>query len=166
MKKITIFILVTLLFFQSMGIHYFFNAQHKFFKEKITSKTEKSFLKKLTLSLNTYHKYLLDDHEIKINNKLYDIIEKKISGKTVVLKVISDDDEEVFNSKFKNQNKKNSTTKNKEFSKIKQFSYFPKSLKSNTTIITFYNSKILIGYKLKQIELVFQKITIPPPEFS
>lgn len=165
LKKITISFLVTLLCFQTLGIYYFFNSQHKLFKEKIISKTEKSFVQKITLSLTDYENNLLDDHEIKFENKLYDIIEKKINGEIVELKVISDDDEKSFNSKYKNQSKKNSSNKGKQFYKTNLYNYFSENSKLNTSYIICYNRKILVKYNLKKIKLISREITIPPPEF-
>lgn len=165
LKKIFISILVVLLCFQSMGIYYFFNSQHKHFKEKIISKLESSFLQTITLSITDYENNLLDDHEIKIKNKLYDIFEKKITGEIVELKVISDDDEKLFDSKFKNHSKKNSSNKNKTLHKSKFYNYFSANSKITISNIIYYNRKIHVKYNLKKIQLISKKIPIPPPEF-
>lgn len=148
-----------------MGIYYFFNSQHKLFKEIIISKREKSFLRTITVSLTDYKNHLLNDHEIKINDKLYDILEKKITGKIVELKVISDDEEKLFNSKFKNQSKKNHPSKSKQFNKNKIFKCYLGNSKPNTSSIICYNRKILVTYNLKKSKLISREIIIPPPDF-
>lgn len=148
-----------------MGIYYLFNLQHKIFKEKSILKSEKSLLKTITLSLNEYENNLLDDHEIKLENKLYDIINKKITGNRVELKVISDEDEKSYNTKYKNQDKKNNSSKNKLILKNKLTTYLSENFTTNSFDFYSFQKNIPINYNHKKLQLISKEVIIPPPKF-
>ncbi len=147
-----------------MGIYYIFNLQHKIFKEKSVLKSENSLLKTITLSLNEYENNLLDDHEIKIDNKLYDIINKKITGNCVEIKVISDEDEKSYNTKYKNQIKKNRSAKNKTTTKNKILTYLSENLLTTSLNSNTSKRNIPNNYNHKKLRLISKEIIIPPPE--
>ena len=148
-----------------MGIYYLFNLQHNIFKEKSILKSEKSLLKTITLSLNEYENNLLDDHEIKLENKLYDIINKKITGNRVEIKVISDEDEKSYNTKYKNQDKKNSSSKNKLILKNKLTTYLSENFTTNSFGFYSFQKNIPINYDHKKLQLISKEVIIPPPKF-
>lgn len=161
-KKYTIFFLTVFLLLQTVGIFYVANISHKIFKKIAESNKNPHLVVYKTISKKDYFQMKIADHEIVMNDELYDILEENFEGDSIKLKLYRDKKEKNFALKIKSIQKKSQSSKSKSIFKTKiacldQTLYFTvKSIKNE--------SLEKMPFNFIYIKEIYLSIIVPPPE--
>lgn len=162
-KKYTVLFLAVFILLQSVGMFYFATFSHKIFKKIAESNKNPHLVVTKTISKKDYFLMKIDDHEMVIDDELYDILEESFEGNFIKLKLFKDKKEKNFALKIKNIQKKSQSSKGKSIFKTKIAClnktpyYISKSLKKESLKKTPFN--------FIYIKEVYLSIIVPPPDF-
>lgn len=161
-KKYTIFFLTVFILLQTVGMFYFATVSHKIFKKIAESNKNPHLVVYKTISKKDYFQMKIADHEIVMNDELYDILEENFEGDSIKLKLYRDKKEKNFALKIKSIQKKSQSSKSKSIFKTKiacldQTLYFTvKSIKNE--------SLEKMPFNFIYIKEIYLSIIVPPPE--
>lgn len=161
-KKYTIFFLTVFLLLQTVGIFYVANISHKIFKKIAESNKNPHLVVYKTISKKDYFQMKIADHEIVMNDELYDILEENFEGDSIKLKLYRDKKEKNFALKIKSIQKKNQSSKSKSIFKTKiacleQTKYFISKSTKNESLKK-------VPFSFIYIKEIYLSIIVPPPK--
>ncbi|SHJ39863.1 hypothetical protein SAMN05444337_1921 [Flavobacterium haoranii] len=161
-KKYTIFFLIVFILLQTVGMFYFATVSHKIFKKIAESNKNPHLVVTKTISKKDYFAMKIADHEIVMDEELYDILEETFVGDFIKLKLYKDKKEKNFALKIKNIQKKNQSSKSKSIFKTKiacleQTKYFISKSTKNESLKK-------MPFSFIHIKEIYLSIIVPPPE--
>lgn len=169
LKIVGSLILLTILFLQGGGMLIIYKIQQYFIQDEMIQSinSDKTQFQKVILSLSDYQKCRINDREININNKLYDIKSVNISGASVKLLVLNDSREENILMKiaeFTNNTRQPNSVLYNNLKHLLSLNYLPQE-RYNSFILYPWSAEKSILFNLKFIS-TFPEILTPPPRLD
>ncbi len=115
LKKIGFIVLLSILLLQTGGLWLIYKAQQYYVQNEMEESlnNKETIFQNLSLSLNDFQKDKVNDHEVSINGKMYDIKSINIKGNKVELLAVNDIKEESIIEKI-NRSLNNGDQQNQE----------------------------------------------------